>query len=347
MAELKKHERTYQRADEDRPRNGQRYPFAKGPSIGEVLDAYHREHSHRRKAAAYIVTETLNQFMAANLIEENYPMISLEKHHCKVFKAGLLDGTVTRKGRRKPGPVTIARKLSHLHHFIKWAINNEHMETDIMAGLVLPARLVSSAKTIKEAFTDEHLSMIVKALAPYRNHADVMRREWYWVVLLLMHSGCRALEVIQLLRADVRQVDGIWCMDVVWTGEGRQLKNKTSIRKVPLHSGVLAAGFLDWHNQQQGLRLFPTLFPFGATKTSQWFSFLLEELGIKRKELTLHSLRHSVAVALEKNRIHPSLSYRLLGHALPGGVHATTYLHSLSYSVKELSEALEKIHFPS
>ena len=57
-------------------------------------------------------------------------------------------------------------------------------------------------------------------------------------------------------------------------------------------------------------------------------------------------LRHSVAVALEKNRIHPSLAYRLMGHGLPGGVHATTYLRSLSYPMKELSEAIEKITFP-
>jgi hypothetical protein len=39
--------RTYARADADRPRNGQRYPFAQGPSIGECLEAYYAEHIHK------------------------------------------------------------------------------------------------------------------------------------------------------------------------------------------------------------------------------------------------------------------------------------------------------------
>ena len=37
--------RTYVRADAARPRNGQRWPFAQGLSIGECLEAYHAERS--------------------------------------------------------------------------------------------------------------------------------------------------------------------------------------------------------------------------------------------------------------------------------------------------------------
>ena len=37
--------RTYAHADAARPRNGQRWPFAQGLSIGECLEAYHAERS--------------------------------------------------------------------------------------------------------------------------------------------------------------------------------------------------------------------------------------------------------------------------------------------------------------
>ena len=345
MAELSRKEVTYQRADEDRPRNTQRY-FAnlKGLMLGECIDLYHQEHAHRRKASKYYITEALNQFMAMNGIQENFPMIALEKSHCKVFKGFLLDGKIGRG--RKPGPVTINRKLAALHHFIKWAVNNDHMKDDIMSGLALPPRLVSESRTRKEAFTPEALSAILKALSPYRESPDAMRREWFWGCTMLAHSGCRALEVIQLLKTDVKQVEEIWCLDLVGKGEGRQLKNKTSVRKVPVHSAMLAAGFIEWCGQQPGPRLFPLLFPYGVIKTTQWFSVTLKKLKIKRAELTLHSLRHSFTVALEKAKVHPSISYRLLGHALPGGVHATTYLHSLSYPMSELSEAVEAVKFP-
>jgi integrase len=322
------------------------------PALTRIALAIHtsspsaKEHIHRSKASTYYVTEALNQFMACNAIGENFPILALSKHHGKVFKAALLNGSATGR-RRKPGPVTISRKLSSLHHFVKWAVNIEFMEVDIVAGLALPARLVSESRTRKEGFTDEQIVAILKALSPYRESEDAMRREWYWAVILLAHRGCRALEVVQLLKGDVRQVENVWCFDLVGKGEGRQLKNKTSVRKVPVHSGVLAVGFLDWYNQQAGPRLFPLLFPFGAIKVRQWFSSMLKKrLKIKRPELTLHSLRHSFAVALEKARVHPSVSYRLMGHALPGGVHATTYLKSLSYPMKELQEAVESVKFP-
>ena len=118
-----------------------------------------------------------------------------------------------------------------------------------------------------------------------------MRREWYWVVLLLMHSGCRALEVIQLLKVNMKQTEDVWCMEMTWIGaEGeRQLKNKPSVRTIPIHSGVIRAGVLDWIEQQPSPRLFPSLFPYGAIKTTQWFSAMLEKQGLKRPELTPHS----------------------------------------------------------
>jgi len=74
-------------------------------------------------------------------------------------------------------------------------------------------------------------------------------REWYWGVLMLAHSGCRATEITQLLRSDVRQEAGIWYLNISDKGEGQRLKNKASKRLVPVHSNLLKAGFLDWFAQ--------------------------------------------------------------------------------------------------
>ena len=147
------------------------------------------------------------------------------------------------------------------------------------------------------------------------------------------------------MKDDVRQVEAVWCLDIVGKGEGRTVKNRTSIRKVPIRLSILT-DFLTLHREQAGPRLFPRLYPYGATKISQWFSFGLEDLKIKRPELTLHSLRHRFAVGLERARVHPSIAYMLMGHALPGGVHATTYLKSLKYSMSELSEGVEAVRMP-
>jgi len=57
--------------------------------------------------------------------------------------------------------------------------------------------------------------------------------------MLLAHSGCRATEVLQLLKSDIQQQDGIWLMNISGKGPGQQLKNKASVRVVPIHSTVL------------------------------------------------------------------------------------------------------------
>ena len=62
--------------------------------------------------------------------------------------------------------------------------------------------------------------------------------------------------------------------------------------------------------------------------------------------MLLHSLRHSLAQRLEHSDSKPTVNRRLLGHALCADVESRVYLAGLTYSVKELSEALEAVKFP-
>lgn len=116
-----------------------------------------------------------------------------------------------------------------------------------MSGLALPAKLVSSSHVLKEGFTDTELARIFEAITPYRTHHDVAKVEWYWAVMLLAHSGCRATEVLELLLSDIQQEDGIWFFNVVGTGEGGEVKNRSSIRQVHIHSNRIKAGILEWY----------------------------------------------------------------------------------------------------
>jgi len=293
----------------------------------------------------------MNEFLSATGNDEGLAIRVFDKARCKDYKQILMSGRTTPRGRRKPGPVTVSRKLATLHHFFKWCLNSDYLDTDIMAGLALPPKPVSSARLLKEGFSDEELDRIVHGLPNQPKDprvTDQTRREFYWLILLLMHSGCRVMEVLQLLTTDVRQVGGIWFLDLVGHGEGRRLKNRVSVRQVPIHSNDLKTGFLDWHQSQaqKDKRLFPELFPYGSVKTSMMFTRLLKKLGIKRPAVTLHSLRHTMAIKLELARVHYSLMRRLLGHSIGKSVEDRVYLSSLKYSVKELSEALESVKFP-
>lgn len=63
-----------------------------------------------------------------------------------------------------------------------------------------------------------------------------------------MSTGARLNEVAQLLVEDVQEVDGVWYFDISDEGENqKEVKNKASKRKVPVHSSLIYAGFLDFY----------------------------------------------------------------------------------------------------
>ena len=213
----------------------------------------------------------------------------------------------------------------------------------------------------KSGFTDAQLATIFNLLSPYRTvpspipakENPPMRIEWYWCLLCLAFTGARRAEIAQLLRSDVREIDGVWCFSLEESEEGegeetkKALKNAPSKRIVPLHSQLIEAGFLKWLEQQPGEgRVFPLLCDAGFGKITLWFSYFLLKNGLKVPALSLHSFRHTLTVKLELARTHPSLMRRLLGHSLGNDVESRVYLGSLTYDVKELQTALEAVKFP-
>jgi integrase len=158
------------------------------------------------------------------------------------------------------------------------------------------------------------------------------------------------MEILQLRFKDIRQVEGHWVFDINKTETGNKVKNLPSIRLLPLHSQLIELGFLDWvaaARKDASSRVFPLIHPKGSCLVSMWFSRLLKDLQIKRPEVSLHSCRHTLTVLLAKQRTYPPLQNRLLGHAIGKSVEDRVYLAGLTFSVKELSAALETVTFPS
>lgn len=301
-------------AEEEAP--GRRFPQHRAPSgrdntllvrardwqsIGSVLLLYIQEFSHRTKATRYHVEEALYNFMDVVGLTEHSPMNLIDKTACKTWKQAMLSGQANRTpGTRLPKAATIARKLQMLKHFCKWSVANEYLDTNPMEGLDLPARLVSSVKQRKEGFTDAELATIFHALSEDK-HYNTRSLELYWLSMCLMCSGARCAEMTQLLKTDVRTIDGVLCFDLC-VGEGKSLKNRMSARLVPVHPQLLDAGFKVWFDKQPGPRVFPTLYEKGSPSISKLFTDILIRCKIKRPAVSLHSLRHTMTIKLERAR---------------------------------------------
>lgn len=169
-----------------------------------------------------------------------------------------------------------------------------------------------------------------------------------WASLIAIYTGARLNEVCQLTVDDVKQHEGLWCFDLNDEGEGKHLKNEASVRIVPIHSRLIELGVLDYVAGLRARRS-PKLFPeysytpnYGWGKNlSVWFNTrLLVNLGIKTKQLVLHSLRHTMATRLLHADVQEPIVQGLVGHTRKG----VTQQHyfDAGYKVRQLKEAIEK-----
>lgn len=61
---------------------------------------------------------------------------------------------------------------------------------------------------------------------------------------------------------------------------------------------------------------------------------------------SLHSLRHSMAVAIKKSGCSDGLPHALIGHCQGTSVEDRVYLEGLTYLLTEFREGLEKMSLP-
>ena len=107
----------------------------------------------------------------------------------------------------------------------------------------------------RQIFSDEHL----RALFNPENRKDAAGRESrYWIPLIAAYIGLRLEEIVQLEPPDIAQIGDIFCFDINGRN-GKNLKNATADRLVPIHSKLLANYFMIFVQKQRGQRLFPDL----------------------------------------------------------------------------------------
>jgi integrase len=301
------------------------------------------ENAHRRKESVTLNNAALNSFLTVSKLHEHSYMKDITRERCKAWKAHLMSAP-PKPGGRKAGAAAINARMAMFKQFMKFAVAQDWADKNPMEGLALNARLVSAGRVRKVGFSEDELVRIIKALQRFRESGKEEHIEYYWVIMALMVSGARLSEILELPRASIRQIQGIYCF-VIEPGPGRLLKNRESARVVPIHSSLIDLGFLDWLAQANHVQTFPVLCDKGKELVSIFFSKRILR-GWKTPAMSLHSLRHTLTQKLARARTFPALQNRLLGHAIGSSVEDRVYLGSLEFSVKELSEAMETISFP-
>ncbi|HBD5038702.1 TPA: site-specific integrase [Escherichia coli] len=238
-------------------------------------------------------------------------------------------------------PSTINKLLTKAKMCLDYGLMNGQLEG---RNPIERMKLTKDIDSKRRAFTDEELERLlgrVEAEYQFTRHtahttSEARRR----ASLVSVITGARAAEVCHLTKRDIVTLDnGLVCIDINEDGEGKSVKNKHSVRLVPLTDGAYGfnlKSFLEWVYMQ------PDEGPlFGMTPSaySSWFnSRVLTEALPDAENVSLHSLRHWLATRMKERGVNLVDAQGILGHSSQ----SITYdLYGKGHAVGRLAEVLK------
>jgi integrase len=267
-------------------------------------------------------------------------------------KFGVMNGDLGLSNR------TLNRHVNALGALWKWADRQGMLQGDVrspFSGLTRPTGRKS--RSGYQPFTEDELRVLLgsplltNATWGDRLHPDKhdTKTAIMWLPLVALFTGMREAEICQLRTGDIREETGITFINVA-EQDGTRVQTEAAIRRVPLHSELIACGFLEYveHVHTQGhQQVFPGLKPGGPDKKLNWyiskaFTTHRRSLGLDRPGLSFHSLRKNVATALERARVPENEAVQLLGHEKMSMSYS---VYSLGLDLHGLKDVVERIQY--
>lgn len=250
---------------------------------------------------------------------------------------------------------SVVNFLGHVSAILGFALREELIDKNPAAKMEVAT---APQKSARRAFKPEELNRIFSAPVfrgsvddgdNWRRPAPIpLKRGRYWVPLIALHTGMRLNEICFLRRDDVKEVDGVWCIEVSDSG-GRRLKTEHARRHVPVHAQLEKLGFLKWVHELDAagdVDLFGDLqssaLGFRSDPFSKWFKKLRNSVGVSSASVTFHSFRHYFGDRLREATVSIEHQERIMGW---GGTHIQRE-YGDGPSVSLLSRDIGRIAFP-
>ena len=198
-----------------------------------------------------------------------------------------------------------------------WCVANDYLKKSYADGLKNP---VKSSQAIKEPFSTDEIKFLWD---------NVTQNEYISMILILIYSGVRIGELLDLEKAEVdfdKQIAFI-----------KDSKTPSGIRNVPIADRVLPY-WKHFYNKSQCSRVFTTIegdpFTYSNFSKRYWHP-LLENLNLSH---TIHETRHTCITQLTMNGADKTIIKFIVGHKSIMNLTEKVYTHI------ELSKLVETIN---
>lgn len=244
--------------------------------------------------------------------------------HCGVAPAEVTDAHVRgwRDKRLAAGlsPVTVGNSdIACIRVVFARAIREKALAGPNPAESVIVDNMNRAARKMKGFSNDEAAAILASA--------KLQKEPWKrWVPWLCAFTGSRVSTMMNLRQCDVKFIDGHHVVEV--TKDAGPIKTGESERQVPIHSALIADGFLNFVSTRRGKRLF---FDEGNTRRSSgqynpgkgrcerlaaWVRSLEGiKVGREHGKDPSHAWRHWLKTALRGAGVADSTSDGITGHA--------------------------------
>ncbi|MGY6535103.1 MAG: site-specific integrase [Pararhodobacter sp.] len=252
-------------------------------------------------------------------------------HHTRPLTDILAEAEALPADKRGMSTATLNRYMDHLGALASWAQDEGIFIDPKLKPGALRRRETRRAREKKRTFTEEELKTFFRH--PFFNPGTLPKGKMpkyvtrrasglYWVPIICAYSGARREEIAGISPSQVKQKDGMWYFEICFE-ETRRIKNRVSIRNVPVHDDLIKIGFLDYVENARKRKhtvLFPDLKEPAAKILGRKAGRLMEKMvkeiwGTNGKGLSLNSMRHYVQDVLDLDPMVPDkVSRDIVGH---------------------------------
>lgn len=247
--------------------------------------------------------------------------------HCQILydmkfgeiRKNHLQAVIDKSGKNYP----TLRKIKVLfNQLFKYAMENDICQKDYSQYVDIVKHKDKSNKDTHIPFTESEITVVWE---------NVERNEYLQIVLMLLYSGVRVTELLDLKKENINLAERYF--DVI------ESKTDAGIRKVPISEKVYPY-YLYWMQKTDNKYLLTTPddkhLTYRNFRDSYWDP-LIKELGMTHLP---HDTRHTTISMLAKAEVNQTIIKRIVGHSGAMSLTERVYTH---FDIKQLVEAINKI----